>query len=218
MPGRPRGAHSYSDAVSLNIVDAMLPCNSLAWDGVAEEYQRRTGEPKKREGKDIKKHFIVKLCRSGKKPTGISELTKIEAAAQAIYKRILDREHAASYGAEDDGPLREEVDEEESEMTSQHSSQHEGLWDTDETSMFINSTTLDLEESPPSSTPPATAAVGIAVTPQNTRKRPLPAVSNDTKSKNCRNSRSSNAATALSSLATTIAENASNSMVFALLQ
>ena len=136
MPGRPRGAHSYSDAVSLNIVDAMLPCNSLAWDGVAEEYQRRTGEPKKREGKDIKKHFIVKLCRSGKKPTGTSELTKIEAAAQAIYKRILDREHAASYGAmssdEDDGPLTGEVDEEESEMTSQHSSQHEGLWDTDE--------------------------------------------------------------------------------------
>ena len=40
-------------------------------------------------------------------------MTKIEAAAQAIYKRILDREHAASYGAEDDGPLREEVDEEE---------------------------------------------------------------------------------------------------------
>ena len=60
MPGRPRGAYSYSDAVLLNIVDAMLPsCNSLAWDSVAKEYQRRTGEPKKREGKDIKKHFIV---------------------------------------------------------------------------------------------------------------------------------------------------------------
>lgn len=220
MPGRPRGAQSYSDVVLCNIVDSILPTSTLMWETVAEEYQKRTGEPKKRDGKDVKKHFIIKLCRSGKKPTGTSELTRLEAVAQGIYKKILDREHAANYGAvssddEDDNNLLD-VPDCESDINSQISSCGEVDWTERDTELFLNEP-MPAEDLPTTSTAPV-APSGIAMTPQS-RKRPSPTViSGDTKSKNCRHNPRTNAASALSSLASTITENSSNNMIFLLMQ
>jgi hypothetical protein len=83
---------------------------------VAERYQEASGETFLRDGPDLRRHFIQKLCNRGIKPTGnAGETNGVTKRAQEIYESILVKESVANFGANDDDDEDdfEEGDEEE---------------------------------------------------------------------------------------------------------
>jgi chemotaxis protein histidine kinase CheA len=86
---------------------------------VAERYQEASGETLLRDGPDLRRHFIQKLCNRGIKPTGNSgEKNGATKRAQEIYESILVKESVANFGANDDDDEDdfEEGDEEEEDQ------------------------------------------------------------------------------------------------------
>jgi hypothetical protein len=70
---------------------------------VAERYQEASGETLLRDGLDLRRHFIQKLCNRGIKPTGnAGEKNGVTKRAQEIYESILVKESVANFGASDD--------------------------------------------------------------------------------------------------------------------
>ena len=66
---------------------------------VAERYQEASGETLLRDGPDLRRHFIQKLCNRGIKPTGNSgEKNGATKRAQEIYESILVKESVANFG------------------------------------------------------------------------------------------------------------------------
>lgn len=69
MPRR-NGAPNYRTDVLIGIVESLKPKGAEGWKRVAVLYQQDSGETMLRDGDDIKRHWIEKLCNKFKKPTG----------------------------------------------------------------------------------------------------------------------------------------------------
>jgi hypothetical protein len=68
--GRVTGKKNYKNNILINIIKEELPCGSKAWEKVATLYQFLSKEVDRRDVKDLKLHWIKKLCNNYKKPTG----------------------------------------------------------------------------------------------------------------------------------------------------
>eukprot|EP00602_Paraphysomonas_sp_CaronLab_P003978 CAMPEP_0185017820 /NCGR_PEP_ID=MMETSP1103-20130426/703_1 /TAXON_ID=36769 /ORGANISM="Paraphysomonas bandaiensis, Strain Caron Lab Isolate" /LENGTH=258 /DNA_ID=CAMNT_0027547401 /DNA_START=50 /DNA_END=822 /DNA_ORIENTATION=- len=100
--GRRAGVPNYKKGIVLNIVNDILPSSSLDWVAVAERYKIAAQETVDREGPDMKRYFIQKLCNNGRKPTGNSGTNDTTRRAQEIYQRILCKENVGIYGDDSD--------------------------------------------------------------------------------------------------------------------
>jgi hypothetical protein len=113
--GRKPGFGNYRADILLNVVEVIKPTGMSAWEEVAEQYMRMTGESGLRQAEDMKRHFNQSLCNSGKRPLENSPRMAVIERAQAIYASIwqnrvspdissLDRakEHSAAALMEDD--------------------------------------------------------------------------------------------------------------------
>lgn len=69
MPRR-NGAPNYRTDLLIGIVESLKPKGAEGWKRVAVLYQQDSGEAMLRDGDDIKRHWIEKLCYKFKKPTG----------------------------------------------------------------------------------------------------------------------------------------------------
>ena len=65
-------------------------------------YKIAAQETVDREGPDMKRYFIQKLCNNGRKPTGNSGTNDTTRRAQEIYQRILCKENVGIYGDDSD--------------------------------------------------------------------------------------------------------------------
>ena len=105
--GRKKGCPNYKKDILLNVISDVLPAGQVGWTTVANRYMIATSENLLRDGVDIKRHFIEKLCNKNKKPTGESGPVADIKRAQEIYRRILVKESSSCVG----GTLSDESDE-----------------------------------------------------------------------------------------------------------
>jgi len=68
--GRPVGAKNYKNGLLVDIIDELRPFGNNMWELVAQRYKEGSGEDVLRDVKDIKDHWVKKLCNNFKKPTG----------------------------------------------------------------------------------------------------------------------------------------------------
>ena len=60
--GRPPGARNYRNDILIDIVDKMRPIGLEAWKAVAAAYMVDAAEDSPRDAKDLRDHWVKKLC------------------------------------------------------------------------------------------------------------------------------------------------------------
>lgn len=88
--GRKSGVRNYKNEILIRIIDKERPIGNNMWERVANRYQEESGDADIHEVKDLKDHWIRKLCNNFKKPTGktgengdrINQCIEIERAMQ----------------------------------------------------------------------------------------------------------------------------------------
>jgi len=99
---RLRGAANYKNRVLIGIVHQMLPNGSYAWTAVADAYQTASGERTVRNGDDMRKHWLRKLCNNMKKPMGSTGGNEDHIhECIAIERRIMEKTHSGMLGLSD---------------------------------------------------------------------------------------------------------------------
>jgi hypothetical protein len=68
--GRVNGKWNYKNDVLIKIVEDLRPYGSEGWASVSAQYREASEEDDFRDPKDLKEHWIWKLCNNYKKPTG----------------------------------------------------------------------------------------------------------------------------------------------------
>ena len=68
--GRQAGAKNYRNGILIDIIDELRPFGNNMWELVAQRYKELSGEDVLRDVKDLKDHWVKKLCNNFKKPTG----------------------------------------------------------------------------------------------------------------------------------------------------
>ena len=108
--GRQSGVRNYRNAILIDIIDDVRPIGNNGWELVAQRYLEASGEDDPREVKDLKAHWVNKLCNNFKKPTGRT------GEAGGCINRCIEIEHqiqiqiqtdAAIYGALSGEEVRE---------------------------------------------------------------------------------------------------------------
>ena len=64
--GRPPGARNYRNDILIDIVDKMRPIGLEAWKAVAAAYMVDAAEESPRDAKDLRDHWVKKLCNNYK--------------------------------------------------------------------------------------------------------------------------------------------------------
>jgi hypothetical protein len=101
--GRKSGTNNYKKEFLLNVVEGVLPSSADAWKLCAQRYQTVAGEAVLRDHSDLKRYFVSKICNNLKKPTGESGPDPMTSRGQRIYRAIMAKEQALSFGNESDG-------------------------------------------------------------------------------------------------------------------
>jgi hypothetical protein len=90
--GKKTGTPNYKNDMLLNCIDIILPAGPEGWKTVASRYQIVSGEAVLRFYDDVRRHFFTKLCKNGKRQTGLNNksvpLPQV-ARAQEIYRKML---------------------------------------------------------------------------------------------------------------------------------
>ena len=68
--GRQAGAKNYRNGILIDIIDELRPFGNNMWELVAQRYKELSEEDVLRDVKDLKDHWVKKLCNNFKKPTG----------------------------------------------------------------------------------------------------------------------------------------------------
>jgi hypothetical protein len=202
MPVAGRKTPNYKKDIVLNIVAAYEPVGMEEWTQVARDYRVMAKETIDRDPADVRRYFIEKLCNKNKKPTGVAAPDPITARAQKLYRAILVKSQAGSFGDSSDSEVEDDDD-----PVIEEDAVGEDDYDEDvgEETDDINGAGILSPDGDGSS----------AMTPV-VRKRKISAVSSN-KSKNVSNKRAS-AASALTTLANAMASNSANNGVFQMMQ
>jgi hypothetical protein len=99
--GRRSGYPNYKKTILINIIESILPTGAEGWRMVAERYKVRSEESFIRDGSDMKRHFIEKMCLRNKKFTGQSAPPLDVKKAQEVYRAILAKGSMISAGNEE---------------------------------------------------------------------------------------------------------------------
>lgn len=138
MPGRKQGKPNYSRDIALKAITAIEPVNINDWQAVANTYKDLSKESELRDPSDMKRYFYEKLCNKLKKPTGSSAPDPNVSRAQSVYRRILDKSAAGTFGSDEDE--EEEKEEEEKEEEEEDNDEEDGdERDDDVISLGMNS-------------------------------------------------------------------------------
>lgn len=143
--GRKSGVKNYKNEVLLSIIENKLPTSAEEWFVtfsslfdlnffrylVNAEYKKTSGENMPRETADLKKHFFVKLCNNGIKPTGDSGKTLTERA-QRIQRIMFEKESAGEFvysdkdyqSVEEDDIVVDEQQQQEQNISTDWTSDH----------------------------------------------------------------------------------------------
>ena len=70
--GKKTGTPNYKNDMLLNCIDIILPAGPEGWKTVASRYQIVSGEAGLRFYDDVRRHFFTKLCKNGKRQTGLN--------------------------------------------------------------------------------------------------------------------------------------------------
>ena len=99
-----RKSPNYKTEILLRIVSRIQPASAAEWKRVAVDYKIDSHEVEERDGVDIKRHFIEKMCNRNKKVTGeASPKNALVKEAQRLYGLILKKEGAVDYGGSGSG-------------------------------------------------------------------------------------------------------------------
>ena len=103
--GKKTGTPNYKNDMLLNCIDIILPAGPEGWKTVASRYQIVSGEAGLRFYDDVRRHFFTKLCKNGKRQTGLNNksapLPQV-ARAQDIYRKMLSNERVGGENENDD--------------------------------------------------------------------------------------------------------------------
>jgi hypothetical protein len=130
--GRPSGAKNYRNEILINIIEEARPSGAEGWELVASRYREATNEVEFRDIKDLKEHWVRKLCNNFKKPTGrtgengdrINRCIEIERAIQVQNEASI--MGASSGEREDDGYNSSGVEAEEEDFFDVGGGDNEG--------------------------------------------------------------------------------------------
>ena len=70
--GKKTGTSNYKNDMLLNVIEAILPAGAEGWKIIASRFQIVSGEATLRFNDDIRRHFFTKLCKNGKRQTGLN--------------------------------------------------------------------------------------------------------------------------------------------------
>ncbi len=113
---RGSGTTNYRNDILMQVIAELRPCGALAWSNVAAIYHQRSNEAFVRDGDDVKRHWIEKLCNKMKKPTGNTGASIRDRIyrAQLIQREILLQNDArlvtGENEEEDDGDSEDDDD------------------------------------------------------------------------------------------------------------
>ena len=103
--GKKTGTPNYKNDMLLNCIDIILPAGPEGWKTVASRYQIVSGEAGLRFYDDVRRHFFTKLCKNGKRQTGLNNksapLPQV-ARAQEIYRKMLSNEATMRVGGDNE--------------------------------------------------------------------------------------------------------------------
>ncbi len=86
--GRTRGTKNYQFNILVDLISDQLPVSMDDWNLLALEYQAKTSEYTVRDGSDIKRTFIVKMCNNFQKPTGSAGPDALTQRSQQIFEFV----------------------------------------------------------------------------------------------------------------------------------
>jgi hypothetical protein len=106
--GRKTGISNYKKDVLVNVVEGILPSSAEGWKLCASRYQSASGEILIRDHSDLKRYFVSKVCNNLKKPTGEAGPDPMTSRGQRIYRQIMAKEQACSFGNNSDNDIDSE--------------------------------------------------------------------------------------------------------------
>ena len=114
--GKKTGTPNYKNDMLLNCIDIILPAGPEGWKTVASRYQIVSGKAGLRFYDDVRRHFFTKLCKNGKRQTGLNNksapLPQV-ARAQDIYRKMLSNEATMRVGGDNENDDDDDDDEDE---------------------------------------------------------------------------------------------------------
>lgn len=131
--GKMTGTKNYDKRIFAQVVEDVLPKNSLGWDRVAESYGNKTGDDSKT-GDNCKRYFWTTMCAGGRKPTGKPGSQKdLTLRCQRIWNQILEANEMAVYGLDEDDDDEDGGDDDEPfELEDNAEEEEDGEEDEDE--------------------------------------------------------------------------------------
>ena len=116
IKGKKTGTPNYKNDMLLTCIEIILPAGPEGWKTVASRYQIVSGEAGLRFYDDVRRHFFTKLCKNGKRQTGLNNKSAplpLVARAQDIYRKMLSNEATMRVGGDNENDDDDDDDEDE---------------------------------------------------------------------------------------------------------